>query len=301
MLVVGPEDGFNTELSRRLGTKLVPVDRRVFPDGEVCPRVLGNVYGEDILLSMRMRAGSCQPNSYLMEILFTVRNLKEHMGARSIYLLMPYFPYSRQDAIFREGEPFSSKYVAELLEDSGVDKVITVTAHLHRVSDAKAIFRRADFYNLSGFESLAKELKRIPLRDPFILGPDTESINWARELAEYYGTEEFDSFGKERDLSSGEISTLVKELKLEGRDVILVDDIVSTGGTMANAIRAAKMMGARFLIAAFVHPVIVPGSLERIIGAGADIIIATDTLEWSGSRASVVPTIASALKEGDLP
>jgi ribose-phosphate pyrophosphokinase len=301
MLVVGPEDGFNTELSRRLGTKLVPVDRRVFPDGEVCPRVLGNVYGEDILLSMRMRAGSCQPNSYLMEILFTARNLKEHMGARSIYLLMPYFPYSRQDAIFREGEPFSSKYVAELLEDSGVDKVITVTAHLHRVSDVKAIFRRADFYNLSGFESLAKELKRIPLRDPFILGPDTESINWARELAEYYGTEEFDSFGKERDLSSGEIRTLVKELKLEGRDVILVDDIVSTGGTMANAIRAAKMMGARFLIAAFVHPVIVPGSLERIIGAGADIIMATDTLEWSGSRASVVPTIASALKEGDLP
>jgi len=298
MLVVGPEDEFNIELSRRLKTRLVPIERRVFPDGEVCPRVLGDVDGEDVLLSMRMKAGSCQPNSYLIEILFTLRNLKEHMGAKSIHLLMPYFPYSRQDAIFREGEPLSSKYVAELLEDSGVDEVFTITAHLHRVSDMRALFNRADFHNLSGFESLAKELKRIPLREPFILGPDTESINWARELAEYYGTEEFDSFGKERDISSGEIRTLVKELKLEGRDVIVVDDMVSTGGTMANAIRSAKMMGARLLIAAFVHPVMVPGSLERILGAGADIIVAADTLEWSGSRASVVPTIASALKGG---
>lgn len=295
MLIVGPEDEFNVALSMELGAKLIPVERRVFPDGEVCPRVLGKVAGERVVLSMRMKAGSCQPNSYIMEVLFTIRNLKEHMKADSVIALMPYFPYARQDAIFREGEPLSSKYVANLLEDSGADAVITFTAHLHRISDIRDLFSKSDFLNLSGFEALARELRRLPLKDPFILGPDTESINWARELAQHYGTDEYDAFGKERDISTGEIRTLTKQLDLRGRDVIVVDDIVSTGGTMANALKSAREMGARCLIAAFVHPVLAPGSLERLLGAGADIVISTDTLEWVGSRATVVPTVASVL------
>ncbi|RDD54262.1 MAG: ribose-phosphate pyrophosphokinase [Candidatus Korarchaeota archaeon NZ13-K] len=300
MLVVGPQDDFNVALSRELGVRLVPVERRVFPDGEVCPRVMGRVDGESILLSMRMSAGNCRPNDYLMEVLLTLRNLKEHMKAGRVIVLMPYFPYSRQDSIFREGEPLSSKYVINLLEESGADSIVTVTAHLHRLRDLRGLSIRADFLNLSGFKPLAEELRRLPLKDPFILGPDTESINWARELAEYYGAAEYDSLEKERDVSTGEIRTFVKSLDLEGRDVIVVDDIVSTGGTMANALTAARRMGARYLVASFVHPVLVPGSLERILRAGADILVATDTIEWAGSRASVVPVIAEALRSGGL-
>lgn len=298
MLVVGPEDGFNVALSKELGAKLVPVERRTFPDGEVCPRIMGRVSGEGIVLSMRMKAGSCKPNDYLMEVLLTLRNLREHMGAGPVNVLMPYFPYSRQDAIFREGEPLSSKYVVELLEDSGADSVVTVTAHLHRLGDLRELSSRVDFLNLSGFKPLAEELLKLPLKDPFILGPDTESINWARELAEHYGASDYDSLKKERDFSTGEIRTLAKSLELEGRDVVLVDDIVSTGGTMANALKTSKEMGARYLVAAFVHPVLVKGSLEKLLGAGADAIVATDTLEWIGSRATVVHLIADALRAG---
>lgn len=300
MLVVGPEDEFNVVLSREIGARLVPIERRTFPDGEVCPRVMGRVSGERVILSMRMKAGSCRPNDYLTEILFTLRNLRKHMGAGPVSVLMPYFPYSRQDAIFREGEPLSSKYVVELLEDSGADSVLTVTAHLHRLGDLKELSSKIDLLNLSGFKPLAWELMRLPLKDPFILGPDTESVNWAKELAEHYGTSDYDYLRKERDFSTGEIRTFVKSLELRGRDVVVVDDIVSTGGTMANALRAAKEMGASYLVAAFVHPVLVPGSLEKLIGAGADALVATDTLEWVGSRATVVHVVAEALKSGDL-
>ncbi len=299
MLIVGPEDDFNVALSKEVGARLLPIERRTFPDGEVCPRVVGKVSGERIVLSMRMKAGSCRPNDYLLEVLLTLKNLKRHMNAGPVSVVMPYFPYSRQDAIFREGEPLSSEYVIELLKNSGADSIITVTAHLHRLNDLR--FGEVDFLNLSGFKSLAEELRKIPLREPFILGPDTESINWAKELAEYYGTNDYDSLRKERDLSTGEIRTFVKSLELKGREVVVVDDIVSTGGTMANALRAAREMGANYLVAAFVHPVLVPGSLEKLVGAGADALIATDTLEWIGSRATVVHTIAGALKSGDLP
>ncbi len=296
MLLVGPDDSFNRALSDKIGTDLIPMERRVFPDGEVCPRVMNEVRGSDVLLSIRMKAGRCKPNEYLLEVLFTVRNLKEHMNAGDITLIMPYFPYARQDAIFRLGEPLSSKYVAELLEASGVSRVISITVHLHRIGNFSDLFGKAEAVDLSGFRSLADRLKLLGLKDPFILGPDTESINWARELAKYYGTEEYDAFTKERDVKTGEIKTIVKEMDLSERDVVVVDDMVSTGGTMANAVEAAKKMGARLVISAFVHPVLAPGSIDKIIGAGADIIIATDTIEWIGSRASVVPEIVEALR-----
>ncbi len=300
MLIIGPRDEFNLRLSELTGFDLVELEERVFPDGEICPRVILNgrdLEGEEVLLSIRMSSGGSNPNSYLVEVLLTAINLKRELGVHRIVAFLPYFPYARQDEIFRKGEPFSSKYVAELLESSGVDEIISVTVHLHRLKSFQDLFaREVRAINISGFESLARYLLKKNLDSPFILAPDTEGIHWARELAKFMDVAEFESFEKERDLATGEIRTKVKKLNLNGRNVIVVDDMVSTGGTMANAVREAKRMGAKRIVSAFVHPVLVKGALDRILGAGADDIVATDTLRWVGSKVSVTDEVSRYLR-----
>ncbi len=300
MILVGPADDFNQNLASKIGIQLVDMQRRVFPDGELCPRVLidkeDQLRGKEIILSMRMPSKSCNPNSYLVEVLLTIRNLREHIRASSIHVIMPYFPYARQDNIFRPGEPLSAKYVANLLEEAGAETVYAVTVHLHRVGSFPSLFHKAQGVNVSGFPSLADVLKRMNLVKPYIIAPDEEAIVWAKEVAEYLGTDDYTAFVKERDVETGEIKTTIKEIDVRDRDAVVIDDIVSTGGTMANAVRAVKKMGARRVYSAFVHPVLVSNALDRIIGAGANEIIAADTLIWEGSKASVVDQLVEEIR-----
>ncbi len=296
MRIVGPIDSFNKALSGILKAEIVDVERRIFPDGEICPRIMetDKISGSDVVLSMRMKNGG-NPNTYLSEIIFTIKNLKEELKAEKVIAVIPYFPYARQDEIFRPGEPFSSKYVADMLERAGADAVVSVTVHLHRIKSFSDIFSRAKAVNVSGFHGIARVLRDKELRDPVVIAPDGEGIIWAKELADLMGIREYGAFRKERDLSTGEIRTHLVEMDLRGRDAIVADDMVSTGGTMANALAGVRKMGARRAIAAFVHPVLVPGAIDKIL-ALADEVISSDTIEWPGSRATAVVEVANAVK-----
>ena len=297
MHIVGPMDGFNRALSEMIEAKIVEVERRVFPDGEICPRIMeaDELRGSDVVLSMRMKNGG-NPNTYLSEVLFTIKNLKEELKTGKIIAVIPYFPYARQDEIFRPGEPLSSKYVAEMLEKAGADAVVSVTVHLHRIKSFSDIFSRAKAVNVSGFKGIARVLGNRELRDPVVIAPDGEGIAWAKELADLMGIKDYGAFRKERDLNTGEIRTHLVEMDLNGRDVIIADDMVSTGGTMVNALSGVRKMGARRAIAAFVHPVLVSGAIDKIISL-ADEVISSDTIEWPGSKATAVVEVASAVRE----
>lgn len=302
MIVVGPMDEFNKTLASGLKAELVPLDRRIFPDGEACPRVRardrGHVKGHRVILSLRSGAGKADLNSYLIEVLITLKNLKENLEASRVDLVMPYFPYARQDDVFRLGEPMSAKHVADLLEMCGADSVYCVTTHLHRTKGLAELFDRIDATNISGFPALSLVLELKDLRNPQVIAPDEEALVWAKEVAQYLGISDCVAFSKKRDLDTGEIATTVKEVNVSGRDVVIVDDIVSTGGTMANAISAVRRRGARNVISAFVHPVLAGNAIDRLINAGATEIIATDTLIWEGSTASVAGLISDELAKG---
>lgn len=304
-LLVGPKDGFSEALAYRLDLKFIELGLRTFPDGELCPRVLvkdvGEVAGKDVVFVCRIRVGGRDPNEYLVNYLLSLMNLK-FMGVRRVKAVMPYFIYSRQDDVFRPGEPLSAKFVASLIEGAGADEFYTVTAHLHRRRSIGECFEKAKAFNASGIKALASWVKgSYELKDPFILSPDAEAVTWAEEFSRIVEASEYDALIKERDLATGAIKTMEKAFRLRGRDLIIVDDIVSTGGTMINAVSIARKHEPRRIFCCFVHPILADGALEKIRSLKVDDIIATDTIPSEVSKVSVVELLAETLKkEGKL-
>lgn len=229
MTVVG-NDAFGEALARHLGVQFVQLERRIFPDGEVCPRITSTVSGH-VVLAHRMSLPA-DPNAYLMETLLAVKTLKS-LGATAIDVVMPYFVYGRQDKAFRSGEPLSAKYVLELLSDAGTSRLFTVSSHADREQERVSI-ARVPVYNIDGFVALANELKGISLDCPLIIGPDDGAASFVRTVSSVLGCESA-LFEKQRSAETGDI-IMRGDVAVDGRNVVLVDDIVGSGGTMLKAI-----------------------------------------------------------------
>ncbi|MFH0832616.1 MAG: ribose-phosphate diphosphokinase, partial [Candidatus Aenigmatarchaeota archaeon] len=266
-----------------------PVEKRAFPDGEVCPRIVGDVDNHAIVaerLSLPL-----DPNRYLIETLFITRNLRA-LGVEKIDVVMPYFIYSRQDKVFRKGEPHSAKYVLELLEKAGATRFFTVSSHVNR-NDEKISLTPMPAYNINGFESIGNQLKKFDLHNPVVVGADLGVSHSTETIANILGAESF-AFQKKRDLNTGEI--IVKgNLNVEGRDIVIVDDIISSGRTMLNSIEICNSSGADRILCTAVHPALATGVFEKI-SSKVWKFIATDTISSPISEISVTESIAEKIK-----
>jgi len=272
---------------------IIPIESKVFPDGERYVRVLGDVEGKRIALIQSMYRN---PDSYLIEFIFISRTLKE-LGAKEVIGVIPYFPYARQDTRFNSGEAVSLDIVSRLIEESNVDKVITVDMHLHRYSSIKEVFR-IPAENISAVDEIARYLaNNYKLESPVIIGPDEESEQWAKRAASVLECD-YDVLEKRR-ISAEEVEIVPRKVSVKGRDVVIVDDIISTGGTMAEAIKMLLKQGARRVIGACTHAILAGNALERIYRAGAHDVIATDTVPSPISVVSVAELLAKTLREHD--
>lgn len=274
-------------IAGNLGIEYLQVESKIFPDGETCLRFTENFRNEKIIL-----IHSCFPQQdiRLME-LFMMLDAAKDLGAKDVIAVIPYLAYARQDKRFRMGETIGIKTVVKLIEACGADAFLTVDAHevdILKLFNIKAI-------NLTAMPELGKYLKELDLNKPVVIAPDKGAIDLAKKVAAIIETD-CTYFTKTRDLKTGKVETCAKNGDVEGRDAVLIDDMISTGGTIANSANIIKCQGAKKVIAACTHPLLIDNAKKRLKEAGIDEIIGTDTVESDVSKISVANIISEALR-----
>jgi len=273
-------------LAKALGCPLVKPERKRFPDGETYIRIPEEVKGEHVVVVQ----STCSPaNDNLIELSLLLSATKDH-GAGRVTAVVPYFGYARQDKRFKPGEAISVRTACRIIESAGTDDMFTVDIHEDDIIKNFAI----PAYNLSAMPLIGRYLPKLNLRAPVVLGADQGSLVRARRVAAEISAE-YDYLEKTR-LAPTEVVTKPKRLNVAGKDIVIVDDIISTGGTVVEAAKILKKQKARRVYAACIHPVLVGKALRRILAAGVKKVIATDTIEHKTSVISVAPIIAEAIR-----
>ncbi|MEM2995641.1 MAG: ribose-phosphate pyrophosphokinase [Candidatus Bathyarchaeia archaeon] len=273
-----------------LGMEVVPVVFKTFPDGESYIRFnVDSLEGEEVAI---IQTTSPPQEQRLIQLLLMADNAKD-LKAKSITAIVPYLAYSRQDKRFLPGEAFSIKTIVKLLEKCGADRLITVNAHSPSALKAFNI----SVEDLSAIPLLAEYFKTEGLvENPVSLSMGKKALNVAAE-ADSILKGGFDYIATKRDVATGNVTLDEKALQVNGRDVIIFDDIISSGGTMAKAVKYAKEQGARKVYAACVHPLLMGDAQKKILESGAEAIIGTDTVPSVVSVVSIAPLISKALTQ----
>jgi len=287
ILIIGGSASQNlaAKVANLLHDQLCPIETRKFPDGERYIRIKGEIPDEVVVIQS---TGYPQDENF-MELFLIIKSLKD-IGADKVKAVIPYLGYSRQDKRFKPGEAVSVKIIAELLEAAGADEVFSINLHEHNIIK----FFNIPAYELSAIPLLAEHLSSR-VDDPIIIAPDKGALDHAKTMAEIIGCE-YDYMEKVR-ISAEKVETHLKNFNVEGRSAIIVDDIISTGGTIVNASRILHSQGAMNIKVVCVHPVLVDDALLRIFSTGVEEVIATDTIKSEVSVVSVAPLIAEALKK----
>lgn len=232
-------------LAARLGIPFHEIDAHEFPDGEL--RVTAAPASPVTIIY----ASLDQPNDKLIALIFAAEALRRG-GAKRLVLLTPYLCYMRQDMVFHEGEAISQKVVGRLIAGC-VDRVVTVDAHLHRTPDIGTVFTGIESDNLSAMPAIAAALRKTVV-DPatIVVGPDAESQPWVSDLAARLRLSHTVAQKTRRGDRSVEIE-FPNPACIAGRPALIVDDIVSSGGTMIACARALTSAGATMIDAVVTH------------------------------------------------
>lgn len=264
-------------VSKALKYNLLVSEFKRFPDGEQYARILGDI---DVGVTIIQ---STLSDSDFVSLLQLIDACSE---APRIDVVIPYMGYARQDKKFKQGEPISARAMAQAIK---ADHVYTINIHAKSILDY--FDAKAEDLDASGV--IGTYLKKMDLKNPIIIAPDDGAIGLARNAAANLGID-YDFLEKTR-LSGEAVSIRPKNIEVKGRDVIIIDDIISTGGTMAETISLLRNQGANDVYAACVHPVLSGSAVLKLFKAGVKGIIATDTIEKGTSIVSVAPVIAEAI------
>jgi ribose-phosphate pyrophosphokinase len=279
--------GEAARLAARLGMALHEIDVHRFPDGELRVTV-GPAAPTTVIYASLDR-----PNDKLLAVLFAAEALRRG-GARRLVLVAPYLCYMRQDTAFHAGEAISQKVVGRMLAGA-VDRVVTLDAHLHRTKDIGDVFPGIAAENLSAMPAVAETLRAGGL-DPrtVVVGPDAESRAWVGDLAQRLGLP-FAVAEKTRRGDRTVELTFADPAMFRGRPALLVDDIVSSGGTVTACAAALAAAGADAVDVVITHALFPPEMTDTFLRAGIRSIRSTDSVPHPTNAIRLDGLLAGAL------
>ena len=234
------------------------------------------------------------PNEKLLELLFAAKTARK-MGVEHITLIAPYLAYMRQDTAFHPGEVVSQKIIGGLLA-SLFDAVITVDPHLHRINKLEEVIPIAHVLVISAANLLGQFVAQ-QRTDPLLIGPDTESYQWIEQAAKPNNLEY--SVASKTRYGDFEVEIDLPKISFDGRSVVMLDDIASSGHTLARAAELALSKGAKSVDVAIAHALFNSDVMNLLKESGVENIWSADTVMHPTNVVSVLPDIARALQGFD--
>jgi ribose-phosphate pyrophosphokinase len=283
MIVPGSaSQALGAALAAETGSALAPVSYERFPDGE---RMASVAVADDADRAVVVAATTTDAaHVELLQLQDAVREA----GVDEVVTVLPYMGYGRQERAFEAGQPVSARAMARAIS-TGTDRVVLVNPHEASVTD----FFTVPCTVVDAAAQLADPLP-ADLTDPLFLSPDAGAIDLAESARDAYGRGDVDYFEKVRH-SGTEVEITPSDAAVEGRDVVVVDDIVATGSTMSESIGVLRDRGAAGVLVTCIHPLFARNARTKLERAGVRAIYATDTVERDVTATSVAPVVADAL------
>ena len=259
---------FAKKISKYLSLPLSECAIKTFSDGEISVQIGEIVRGKDVFVIQP----TCAPaNSNLMELLILTDALKRS-SANSITAVVPYFGYARQDRKAAPRVPISAKLVANMMQTAGIDRVVTMDLHAGQIQG----FFDVPVDNLYGSLIFLDYLKEKNLKNPIIASPDVGGVARARSFAKKLSLDLVIVDKRREEANKSEVMNIIGDVA--GKDVILIDDMIDTAGTIVKAAGAFKEQGAKSVSAFCTHAVLSGPAYERIESGALDGLVVTDTI-----------------------
>jgi ribose-phosphate pyrophosphokinase len=281
------------DIAKELGKKIGGIMVTRFSEGEIRVKIDDNVRGKDVFVVQP----TCPPsNENLMELLIIIDALKRASAGR-ITAVMPYYGYARQDRKDQPRVPITAKLVANLLTVAGADRILTMDLHAGQIQG----FFDIPMDHLFAINVFVEYIQKLKLNDLVVVSPDVGGIKTARAYAKRMGAAL--AIVDKRRISPEKAEAMNILGEVEGKNAVLVDDLIATGGSLLEAANALKKAGVRKIFAVVVHGVLSGGAIQNIESSLLEELIITDTIPLPEHKKhpkikvlSVAPLLAEAIK-----
>ena len=276
------------KIAKRLGADYIRTKLRTFPDGEIKVTLSAEPKKDSVIVLVQSTSPPVDSNLIqILSIMYKVRR----PGAK-IIAVIPYMGYARQDKEFLPGEIVTIRMIAKLFKSAGASRILVVDIHSKTALKQFGSAGR----DVSAIPNLARHLKKLNLKKPLVVSPDAGGAKRARQFAELSGLD-FIVLQKRRDRRTGKVKMVSANMDVvQNRDLIIIDDMISTGGSIIKAAEFLKKQRCRRIFVACTHALLINDARKKIRKAGVTRITSTNTVPGATSTVDISNTLATAIQ-----